>query len=103
MDGPCAGSIQNTAALFVLMPSFIVHSSKLIPIEEMSLTAVASVTPTVSHESNSESAFRAKKAGDTPPMSAPNGVATWNARGIDIAVSTVPAMAYTLAWLASRE
>jgi hypothetical protein len=38
----------------------------------------------------------AKKTGGTPPISTPNGVATWYAAGNSIGESLKPAIAYTL-------
>jgi hypothetical protein len=61
---------------------------------------VPSVTPMVSHESYSAKPKAAlfaiaKKAGVAPPMSAPNGAATWYAGGRFQIAASLPATAYT--------
>ena len=58
---PWMGSNQNTAPSDTSKPLSTVHAEKSMPIDEISVAAEPSSTPTVSHESNSESALVSPK------------------------------------------
>ena len=93
------GSMKNTALFVSDKPVVAVHSDAMSKPGDAVIApgALPSVMPIVSHESNSVSGAAAINAAGTPPMSAPNGAATWYAGGNDIVVSEVPAIAYTFA------
>ena len=69
---------------------------KSMPIELSSLLASPSVTPAVSHESNSESGDALKSAGLTPPTCTPYGGAACFAAGIISGLVRVPKIVYRL-------
>ena len=58
------------------------HLSKSMPMDEISLLLMPSVTETESQESYCASALTAQNCGEEPPMCAPKGSAAWNAGGI---------------------
>ena len=90
--------MKKIAELSSLSASVAVQASAILKPGDAAIAPVAvpSVTPRVSHESNSAAAIAAKNAGGTPPMSAPNGAGAWNAGGNVMTASLVPAIAYTL-------
>jgi hypothetical protein len=69
--------MQNTEPSMVVSGESVVHDSQSMPMEDRAPALSPSVMPMVSHESNSADAETAMKAGLTPPVLAPKGVASW--------------------------
>ena len=62
------------------------------PTEPSAPLVSPSVMPTVSHESYAAVATTEKNDGLTPPTLAPNGAASWYARGMDMVTDADPKM-----------
>jgi hypothetical protein len=94
--GASVGVIQKIAPSVVESPTVSVQVSSAKPGDAaMALGALPSVTPMVSHESNSaypKAALLAigKNCGLAPPMCVPNGVAHWYAGGISSGACASP-------------
>jgi len=92
LEGPSDGLSQNTAPSVEVTEEVSVQLSKSMPTVPSTVWSSPVVTPTVSHESNSDSGDASNSAGLTPPTFAPNGEATWNAAGTTIGELGVPKM-----------
>ena len=86
--------MKKTAPLSAVMPLVAVQESQSMPMEEMG-PATPSVTLMVSHESYAAVGSASTKAAGTPPMSRPNGAATWNAGGSESTLDERPKMEYS--------
>ena len=92
---PSVGSMTKAPPSVTTRPLVDVHEAQSMP--TVDTVAEPSVDPTLSHESNSASGEEPKNAGETPPVSAPNGAATWKAAGSCIAEAALPNTEYRLA------
>ena len=90
--GPLSGLIQKTAPLSAKSEDESVQVAKSMPMEESAPAESPATMPTVSHESTAAVGTAEMNAWATPPVLAPNGVASWYAAGAVSDVTASPKM-----------